>query len=174
MAKLDAISQAADYYINAIEAFKEEANPARFDVIQKIESGQLMNCIPRRMRQESTTGWYWQLQESLPEGPESRYLYHLLATHKFQEGTEELQGPATTCGATWTTGRAASTYSATCYRPARPPMKNGLPRVQASLAQADLEGMVARKLDFDARLNSIEESGDSLALATPRGICVVG
>lgn len=43
-----------------------------------------------------------------------------------------------------------------------------LPRIQQSLGQADLDGMVSRKLDFDARLKSIEESSDSLALATKR------
>ena len=43
-----------------------------------------------------------------------------------------------------------------------------LPRVQASLAQADLDGMVSRKLDFDARVKSIEENNDALALATKR------
>ena len=30
-------------------------------------------------------GWYWQLQ-NLPDAPETRYLYHLLASHEFQEG----------------------------------------------------------------------------------------
>ena len=30
-------------------------------------------------------GWFWQLRE-LPNAPESRYLYHLLAGHDFQEG----------------------------------------------------------------------------------------
>jgi hypothetical protein len=43
-----------------------------------------------------------------------------------------------------------------------------LPRIEDSLARADLDGMVGRKLEFDARLNSIEQSGDSLALATAR------
>ena len=162
MAKLDAISQAADYYINAIEAFKEEAE--RLDeVIQKIESGQLMNTFLAD-GQESTTGWYWQL-DALPEGPESRYLYHLLATHKFQEGLknfrdldylwrnlDDWQGSVDVFRNMLSTRKAA--------------YEERLPRVQESLGQADLDGMVARKLDFDARLNSIEENGDSLALAT--------
>ena len=38
-----------------------------------------------------------------------------------------------------------------------------LPRTEQSLKQADLDGLVARKLEFDARLNSIEESADALA-----------
>jgi hypothetical protein len=43
-----------------------------------------------------------------------------------------------------------------------------LPRVQETLARADLDGMVQRKLEFDALLNDIERSGDWLALATER------
>jgi hypothetical protein len=41
-----------------------------------------------------------------------------------------------------------------------------LPRVEESLAGADLGGMVKRKLEFDVRMDSIEKTGDSLALAT--------
>jgi hypothetical protein len=41
-----------------------------------------------------------------------------------------------------------------------------LPRVQQSLAAADLDDMVQRKLEFDARLDSIVKTNDSLALAT--------
>jgi tetratricopeptide (TPR) repeat protein len=83
MAKLDSISQAADHYLNAIEAFYEET--ARIDqTIERIESGALFDEF---LAQDpmGTTGWYWTL-ESLPEGPESRYLFHLLASHEFQEG----------------------------------------------------------------------------------------
>jgi hypothetical protein len=41
-----------------------------------------------------------------------------------------------------------------------------LPRTRQSLAQADIDKLIARKLEFDARLNGIEENADSLALAS--------
>ena len=41
-----------------------------------------------------------------------------------------------------------------------------LPRVEETLARADLDGMVAAKLEFDSTLNNIEQSHDWLALAT--------
>jgi tetratricopeptide (TPR) repeat protein len=162
MAQLDALGQAADHYINAIEAFREEGD--RLDTaIVKIQSGELMNTFLAD-NEDSTTGWYWQLQE-LPEGPESKYLYHLLATHKFQEGLKNFrdlhylyrnldtwQGSADVFRNMLSTRQAA--------------YNERLPRIQASLDQADIEGMVSRKLDFDSRLNSIEERRDSLALAT--------
>ncbi len=83
MAKLDSISQAADHYLNAIEAFHEETN--RLDrTIRHIESGDFFDDFLADDPLDGT-GWYWRLEE-LPEGPEARYLFHLLATHEFQEG----------------------------------------------------------------------------------------
>ena len=83
MAKLDSISQAADHYLNAIEAFYEESN--RLDsTINHIESGEFFDEFIANDPLDGT-GWYWRLEE-LPEGPEARYLFHLLATHEFQEG----------------------------------------------------------------------------------------
>jgi hypothetical protein len=83
MAKLDSISQAADHYLNAIEAFYEEIN--RIDrTIAHIESGDLFDEFLSTDPLDGA-GWYWELAE-LPEGPEGRYLFHLLATHEFQEG----------------------------------------------------------------------------------------
>ena len=83
MAKLDSISQAADHYLNAIEAFYEESN--RLDrTIEHIESGEYFDEFIANDPLDGT-GWYWRLEE-LPEGTEARYLFHLLATHEFQEG----------------------------------------------------------------------------------------
>ena len=164
MAKLDALSQSADYYINAIEAFREEGD--RIDLaITRIQSGEMMNTFLTD-GEDATTGWYWQLQE-LPEGPESRYLYHLLATHKFQEGLKNfrdlhyLYRNLDTWQGSADVFRNMLSTRQTAYN-------ERLPRIQASLDQADIEGMVSRKLEFDSRLKSIEERRDSLALATER------
>ena len=68
LAKLDAVSQAADHYLNAIEAFYEETN--RIDVtIERLESGQFFDDFVSNDPLDST-GWYWQMQH-LPEGPEA-------------------------------------------------------------------------------------------------------
>jgi tetratricopeptide (TPR) repeat protein len=162
MAKLDAISQAADHYVNAVEAFNEEST--RIDAaIGKIESGELMNSFLDD-GQEVTTGWYWQL-ETLPEGPESRYLYHLLATHKFQEGLKNFRDLHYLWQNLDDWQRSVDVFR-NMLSTREFAYNERLPRVQASLGQADIDGMVSRKLDFDARLKSIEENSDSLALAT--------
>ena len=90
LAQLDSISQAADHYLNAIEAFYEESN--RLDrTITYIESGELfLEFLADDPL--AGTGWYWRLEE-LPEGPEARYLFHLLSKHEFQEGLKNYRDP---------------------------------------------------------------------------------
>ena len=162
LAQLDSISQAADHYLNAIEAFYEETN--RIDrTIGFIESGEIFDKFLADDPLDST-GWYWRLEE-LPEGPEARYLYHLLATDEFQEGLKNYrdlsylhdnldvwQGNVDVYGNMLETRKQA--YA------------ERLPRTESALARADLEGMISRKLEFDSLLNNIEESNDWLALAT--------
>jgi len=170
MAKLDSISQAADYYLNAIEAFYEETN--RLDkTIGLIESGILFDEFLAD-GERGSTGWYWRL-ENLPERPESRYLYHLLATNEFQEGLknyrdlrylsenlDEWQGKIGVYRNMLDTRELAYDVR--------------LPKVNDSLGAADIDAMVQRKLEFDAHLNSIEQSGDALALATKQEFSLWG
>lgn len=162
MAKLDSISQAADHYLNAIEAFYEEIN--RLDrTIAHIQSGEMFDEFLATDALEST-GWFWQL-EKLPEGPEARYLFHLLATHEFQEGLKNyrdlnylhknLDG--------W---QGSVEVYANMLETRQQAYNERLPRVEDALARADLDGMVSQKLEFDSTLNNIEESHDWLALAT--------
>ncbi len=170
MAKLDSISQAADHYINAIEAFYEETS--RIDsTIEKIESGELFDEF---LSQDptGTTGWYWKVEE-LPEGAESRYLYHLLATHKFQEGLKNYRDLAYMERNLDGWQQSVEVYQS-MLETRELAYYERLPRAEASLANADLDEMVQRKLEFDARLDSIEKSGDSLALATSREFSLWG
>ena len=164
MAKLDSISQAADHYLNAIEAFYEESN--RLDsMIGLIESGDLFEKLLTQ-DSEGTTGWYWNL-ENLPEGQESKYLFHLLSSHEFQEGLKnyrDLDYLARNLDG-W---RDSVDVFRSMLDTRELAYNQRLPKIEQSLAAADLDQMVARKLEFDARLNSIETNSDALALATRR------
>jgi len=164
MAKLDSISQAADHYLNAIEAFYEESNRID-DTIANIESGALLEAFLDQ-DESKTTGWYWKLEE-LPDGPESRYLYHLLATHKFQEGLKNYRDLHYLWRNldTWQQSIAVFRNMLDTRELA---YKDRLPRVEKYLGQANISDLVNRKLEFDARLKSIEANGDALALATER------
>jgi hypothetical protein len=164
MARLDSIGQAADHYVAAIETFHEETR--RIDqTIARIEQGALVDYFLANGSNEAT-GWYWQL-DALPPGTESRYLYHMFATHRFQEGLKnyrDLHYLARNL-AQWQESidvfRSMLDTRELAYH-------ERLPGTAASLAAADIEAMVDQKLGFDARLDGIEESSDSLALAFPR------
>ncbi len=162
LAKLDSISQAADHYLNAIEAFYEETN--RIDrTIGYIQSGDIFEEFLADNPLDST-GWFWQL-EKLPEGPEARYLYHLLATHEFQEGLKNYRDLSYLYRNLDDWQQRIAVY-ANMLETRREAYAMRLPVVQDALARADLDGMVDRKLELDSLLNDIENGNDWLALAT--------
>jgi len=162
MAELDSISQAADHYLNAIEAFYEETN--RLDrAIQRIESGQFFDDFVEDDPLDST-GWYWRMEE-LPEGAEARYLFHLLAQHEFQEGLKNYRDLSYLYRNLDRWQQNVDVYG-NMLETRKEAFAQRLPRVEDALERADLDGMVSRKLEFDSTLNNIEESNDWLALAT--------
>lgn len=161
-AQLESKGQAADHYLNAIEAFYEEN--ARIDeAILRIESGEVMNSFLDD-NPSATTGWSWKLEE-LPEGPDSHYLYHLLATHKFQEGLKNYRDLFYLWSNLDDWQQRVGVFR-NMLDTRKVAYEKRLPVIQTSLAEADIDGMVQSKLDFDARLNAIERDSDSLALAT--------
>jgi hypothetical protein len=162
MAKLESISQAADHYLNAIEAFYEESN--RLDrTIEHIESGAFFDEFIADDPLDST-GWYWRFEE-LPEGPEARYLFHLLATHKFQEGLKNYRD-LNYLHRNLDTWQSNIDVYANMLETRKEAYAERLPKVQEALGRADLEGMVEAKLGFDATLDTAEQEHDWLALAT--------
>ena len=162
MAKLDSISQAADHYLNAIEAFYEETN--RLDrTIAHIESGELFDEF-LSIDPSDSTGWYWKL-EQLPEGPEARYLLHLLARHEFQEGLKNYRD-LNYLHRNLDRWQGSVDVYANMLETRKQAYEERLPKVEDALARADLDDMVNQKLQFDSTLNNIENSHDWLALST--------
>jgi hypothetical protein len=162
MAKLDSISQAADHYLNAIEAFYEETN--RLDeTIAHIESGAMFDEF-LTTDSVSGTGWYWELSQ-LPSGVEARYLFHLLAKHEFQEGLKNYRD-LDYLNRNLDTWQGSVEVYGNMLLTRKQAYDERLPRVEDALSRADLDGMVRRKLELDSTLNSVEKSHDWLALAT--------
>ncbi len=162
LAKLDSVSQAADHYVDAIEAFYEESN--RIDrTIGFIESGEIFNQFLVDDPLDST-GWYWRL-EDLPQGPEARYLYHLLATDEFQEGLKNYRD-LNYLSKNLQDWRQNVDVFANMLETRIEAYAERLPRVEDALSRADVDGMVDRKLELDSLLNEIERSNDWLALAS--------
>jgi hypothetical protein len=164
LGKLDSISQAADHYLNAIEAFYEEAN--RLDrTIGFIESGDIFNQFLADDPLDST-GWFWRL-EQLPEGPESRYLYHLLATHEFQEGLKNYRD-LHYLNNNLEQWQGSIDVFANMLETRKQAYDERLPRAEDALSRADIDAMVQRKFEFDAQLDEVEQGHDWLALANER------
>src|SRR6266513_2976664 len=81
--KLNANAQSAEYYESAVKSFDAE-NGQLDEAIARIEKGDLLERV-LGTDPGARYGWFWQLK-SLPDAPESRYLYAVLAGHDFQEG----------------------------------------------------------------------------------------
>lgn len=162
MARLEATGRAADHYLKAIDTFHEEAE--RIDLtIARVEQGSLIDDF---LAQDTSaaTGWYWKPGE-LPDGVEARYLYHLLATHAFQEGLKNYRD-LRYLSQNLERWRQNVDVFRDMLETRETAYYERLPRIEASLERADVETLIRRKLELDARLNNIEQSGDSLALAT--------
>jgi hypothetical protein len=83
-AQLASNGQAAQQYRLAVQAYAAES--ARIDAsIAAIREGGFLDAILDAAPRDVTAGWFWQLQ-NVPDAPHTRYIYHLLASHEFQEG----------------------------------------------------------------------------------------
>jgi hypothetical protein len=83
-AKLEATAQSAEYYEQAVQSFADESKNLD-EAIARIRSGQMLDGILAKEADGARYGWFWQLKQ-VPDAPESRYLYAVMAGHDFQEG----------------------------------------------------------------------------------------
>ncbi len=161
--KLQANGQAAEYYNTAIQSFDAETKRID-DSIAQIRDGKLLDRILGEEKKD-TVGWFWQLK-NLPDAPESRYLYEMLAGNEFQEGLKNyrdldymrrnIDGWRDTVAAfddmLVTRGAAYA---------------ERLPKADALMQSTDLNALTQKRVDFESRLNEIDKSVDFAALGTP-------
>jgi tetratricopeptide (TPR) repeat protein len=162
-AQLASNGQAAQQYRLAVQAYAEEST--RIDEsIAAIREGGFLDAILDSAPQDETVGWFWQLQ-NVPDAPHTRYLYHLLASHGFQEGLKNyrdlrimqrnLERSRESLAAFDHMVEARELAAA-----ARAPRKTEV------LASTDLEGLARRQDELTARVAGIAASRDVAALAT--------
>ena len=132
-------------------------------MIGKLESGVLFDELIAH-NDSGATGWYWRIA-NLPDQNESRYLYHLLAKHRFQEGLKNYRDLSYLSQNLEEWQENIEVYR-NMLDTRMLAYNERLPRTEQSLAEADLDGMVSRKLEMDAHLNTIEQTDNSLGLAT--------
>ena len=161
--QLGARGQAAEYYSSAIDSF--DAEQRRIDEsIGEIRGGDLLDRLLNDDKKDTLT-WYWQLK-TLPDAPESRYLYHLLATNEFQEGLKnyrELKFMSKNLD-DWREVLGAYDSMLDTRQHA---YNEEVPKADAVMAATDLDALTQKRVDFESRLNAIEKSNDVAALGTP-------
>jgi hypothetical protein len=110
-------------------------------------------------------GFFWQLR-NLPDAPESRYLYTVLAGHDFQEGLKNYRDLAY-LGKTldrWAESMQAFSNMIDTREKA---YAERLPKTDALLASGVLDNQQKMRDDLDARLKTIEAASDVAALGSP-------
>ena len=162
--QLSAFGQAAEFYNTAIESFDSELKRID-DSIEGIRSGKLLDRLLSDDKKDTLT-WYWQLS-NLPDAPESRYLYALLASNEFQEGLKnyrELNFMSRNLD-DWRDDVSAYDDMLDTRQEA---YNRRVPKADAVLAATDLDGLTQKRVDFESRINEIEKSNDVAALGTPQ------
>ena len=161
--QLSATGQAAEYYSSAIDSFDSEMKHID-DSIEEIRSGHLLDRLLNDDKKDTLT-WYWQLT-TLPDAPESRYLYQLLASNEFQEGLRnyrELNYMSRNLD-NWREDVSAYDNMLDTRQAA---YNERVPKADAVMASTDLDGLTQKRVDFESRINEIEKSSDVAALGTP-------
>ena len=103
----------------------------------------------------------------MPDSVESRYLYELLATHRFQEGLKNYRDLLYLDANLDRWQQSLGAFDDILDTRERA-YRARLPVVEESLARIDLERLAAERLELEARLSAIERNEDVVALGTPR------
>ena len=160
---LHADGQAVEYYNSAIQSFDDELKLIDAS-IGEIRAGKLLDRLLGEEKNQ-TVSWYWQLKH-LPDAPESRYLYQLLAGNEFQEGLKNYRELAIMSHnlEVWRDSVSAFDDMITTREKA---YALRAPKADAVLAATDINALAKTRVDFESRINEIEASREVAALGTP-------
>jgi hypothetical protein len=162
-AKLDANAQAAENYELAIHSFDTETVNLEAS-IEEINNGTMLDKLLLRDARDQY-GWFWQLRE-IPDAPQSRYLYHLLAGHDFQEGLKNYRDLAFLGGtlARWQDSIVAfDDMLATRERA----YAERVPQADAVLNSGRLDQYGTERATMGGQLDEVEAAQNVAALGTP-------
>jgi tetratricopeptide (TPR) repeat protein len=160
--QLGASGQAAEFYSSAIDSFDSETRHID-DSIEQIRSGNLLDRLLNDDTKNTLT-WYWQL-ETLPDAPESRYLYQLLASNEFQEGLKNYRELNFMSRNLDDWREKLSVFND--MLDTRQQAYNELtPKADAVMSATDLDALAKKRVDFESRINQIEKSNDVSALGS--------
>jgi Tfp pilus assembly protein PilF len=162
-AQLGANSQSAEYYEGAVESYDKES--ATLDgAIDRIRQGSLLNDLLANETRDAQHGWFWQLK-TVPEAPESRYLYTILAGHDFQEGLKNYRD-LVFMGRTLDRWNDSMEAFGDMIDTRERAYGERLPRTDALLASGANDKLQQRRTELEQRLNTIESAQDVAALGS--------
>ncbi len=160
--KLGAPSQSAEYYESAVQSY--DAENARLDeAIGRVRDGKLLEQVAYSER-ESAYGWFWQLQR-VPDAPESRYLYSVLAGHDFQEGLKNYRHMVF-MGHTLERWDESMDAFGDMIDTREHAYAERLPKTDALLASGVVNRLEQRRNDLDGQISAIEGNQDVAALGS--------
>jgi hypothetical protein len=161
--KLESNAQAAEDYETALTSFATEQQ-ALDGAIGRIQSGQMLQELLAGDEQ-THYGWFWQLQ-NLPDEPESRYLYAIMAGHDFQEGLKNYRD-LNFLGSTLDVWSDSTSAFGDMLDTRERAYAQRLPQVDQLLASGVVDQLQRRRDEFEARLGAIDARQDVAALGSP-------
>ncbi|HXW10181.1 MAG TPA: tetratricopeptide repeat protein, partial [Steroidobacteraceae bacterium] len=161
--RLASNGQASQHYRSAVDAYARETR--RIDEsIAAIRADGFLDALLDPVPREDNVDWFWQL-ESLPDAPQTRYLYPLLASHEFQEGLKNYRDLRLMQANLSRWRDALEAFDAMIDARDR---ATGVrePRREAALQALDLDALAKRHAALSTRLAAVEASRDVAGLAT--------
>jgi len=143
-----------------------DAENVRLDTaIEAIEKGDMLEHVLAKDRNgDARQGWVWQLK-TLPDAPESRYLYTLLAGNDFQEGLKNFRGLVAMSGTLERHSDDMVAYQDMIETRERAYLER-LPRADALLSSGAVDKLQQRDVALENELRDIEAQHNVAALGT--------
>jgi hypothetical protein len=166
--KLNANAQSAEYYESAVNSFETE-NGRLDEAIARIEKGDMLRAVLATSEQRGANplaphGWFRELK-SLPQAPESPYLYGVLAGHDFQEGLKNYRDLVYMNGTLDRWGDSMDAFQ-DMIDTREHAYAERLPRTDALLASGAVRLLQQRDVALENELRGIESRHDVAALGT--------
>ena len=161
--KLNAGAQSADYYESALQSFGNES--VNLDTaIAHIHEGHMLDDLLGEDK-DARYGWFWQLK-ALPDSPQSRYLYTVLADNDFQAGLKNYRDMAylTRTLRHWDDSMDAFAAMLDTRKQA---YAERLPRADALLASDRLAQLRNTRASVAMQLDAAETGNEVAALGSP-------
>jgi len=162
-ARLASNGQAAQHYRQAVQSYLRESG--RIDEsIAAIQRGGFLDAILASSPRGGDVGWFWQLKQ-VPDAPHTRYLYHLLASHEFQEGLKNYRDLRIMQVNLERWQDSLDSFDDMIAARTRA-LAEREPRKADMLGRTDVEALATRQAGLAARVAAIEAARDVAAVAS--------